>query len=161
VTDRRPYSRVYHDAMDDPMFERVWNNDKALATWVRMLVMADAMYPVSAPMTTRNPTVRMLIVVGLVIERPGGRYTIRGLEAERERRSAPGRTAAVKRWQYERNANAVPDETRRDEKETSNGANAPQSTGSFMGFRPKAGEHLGQHPDCGVCAPLRPKGAPA
>jgi hypothetical protein len=130
-----PYSRVYWSIVDDPMFERVFDNDRALATWLRMLLMADAMYPASAPMTSRNPTVRMLIDCGLVIEKPGNRYTIRGLQAERERRSASARNAAAVRWHSKGNADAMPrrDETSKDEQI---GANAP--SGTFMGFRPKA-----------------------
>jgi len=155
----RPYSRVYHSIADDPMFEKIYGNDKALATWLRMLLIADAMYPTSAPMTHRNPTVRLLIDCGLVIEKPGNRYTIRGLSAERERRSAIGRNAAAKRWESVSNANAMPrrDETRQDEQV---GANAPKNgAASFMGFRqrqPRPGAHEGQHPGCAVCAPLRP-----
>lgn len=37
----------------------------------------------------------------------------------------------------------------------------PNGTGSFMGFRLKPGTHVGQHPDCTVCAPMRPKRSPA
>jgi hypothetical protein len=152
----RPYSRVYHEIMDDPAFERVYSNPSALGTWLQMLLTADAMYPTSAPMTSRNPTVRLLIEVGLVIEKPGNRYSIRGLEAERERRSAIGRNAAAVRYQRERSATAVPrrDETSKDK--PSNGANAPESTAVVMGFRPrqpKPGSHEGQHPGCIVCHP--------
>lgn len=148
-----PYSRVYHSIADDPMFERVYANDKALATWLRMLVIADAMYPVSAPMTSRNPTVRLLIDCGLVIEKPGNRYTIRGLTAEREHRSATARNAAAKRWHSGGNADAMPrrDETRRAEQSDARAS-------SFMGFRqrPSLGSHDGQHADCAVCKPLQP-----
>jgi hypothetical protein len=38
------------------------------------------------------------------------------------------------------------------------GGGAPLPNGgapTFMGYRPKRGEHVGQHPDCSVCAPLR------
>ena len=155
MTDR-PYSRVYHEIVDDPRFERVYGNDKALATWLRMLLIADAMYPASAPMTSRNPTVRLLIDSGLIEERPGNRYVIHGLQGERERRSAIARNAAAVRWQSASNASAMPrrDETSIDK--TSNGANAPEN-GTFMGYRkiPKSGAHEGQHPECAVCAPLR------
>ncbi len=34
---------------------------------------------------------------------------------------------------------------------------AGEGAPNFMGFRPKAGSHEGQHPDCAVCAPLRVK----
>jgi hypothetical protein len=147
-----PYARVYHSVVEDPMFERVFDNDHALATWLRMLLIADAMYPTSAPMPPRNPTVRLLIDCGLVIERPGNRYSIRGLQAEREHRSEVGRNAAAKRWHSEGNAVSMPNRAEHNKAEQNNGANAPQS---FMGYRPKSGSHEGQHPDCSVCAPLR------
>ena len=147
-----PYARIYHSIVEDPMFERVFENDHALATWLRMLLIADAMYPTSAPMPPRNPTVRLLIDCGLVVQRPGNRYSIRGLQAERERRSSVGRNAAAMRWQSKGNADSMPSKAEHNKAEQSNGANAPKS---FMGYRPKPGSHEGQHPDCAVCAPLR------
>jgi hypothetical protein len=149
-----PYARVYHGIVDDPMFERVFDNDHALATWLRMLLIADAMWPTSAPMTSRNPTVRMLIDCGLIIQRPGNRYSIRGLDAERTRRSDAARNAAAVRWHSGSNAEVMPSKAEQSKAEQSNGANAPKN-GSFMGFRPKAGSHDGQHDNCAVCAPLR------
>lgn len=134
TANARPYSRVYHEIVEHPRFEKVYRNPNALGTWLQMLLTADAMYPTSAPMPSRTPTVRLLIDVGLVIERPGNRYSMRGLQDERERRSTPGRIGAAKRWQSERNAEPLLDETRREKKETSNGANAPTES-PFMGFR--------------------------
>lgn len=153
----RPYSRVYHEIVEHPRFEKVYQNPGALGTWLQMLLTADAMYPMPAPMPPRTPTVRLLIDTGLVVERPGNRYSMRGLDAERERRSSSARIGAEKRWQSERNANALPrrDETRKEE--TSNGANAP--TTPFMGFaaKSKPGDHNGQHGrTCIVCFPLVP-----
>ncbi len=138
----RTYCRVYHEIVDDPDFERVYGNRTALGAWLQMLLTADAMYPASAPMPPRDPTVRLLIESGLVIEKPGNRYSIKGLQAERERRSASARIGAAKRWDTERNANAMPrrDETSKDK--PSNGANAPASGGAFMSFRPKASPSL-------------------
>jgi hypothetical protein len=152
---QRPYARVYHEIVDDPKFQRVYDNDAALATWLRMLLIADAMYPASAPMPRRNSAVSLLVEVGLIQERPGNRFVVCGLQAERERRSESARIGAAKRWDNERNANAMPrrDETSKDK--TSNGANAPATT--FMGWRPKPTDHFGQHPDCAVCEPIRPK----
>jgi hypothetical protein len=150
-----PYARVYHSIVDDPKFERVYGNDKALATWLRMLLVADAMYPTSAPMPHRNPTVQLLIDVGLVVEKSGNRYAIKGLQAERERRSASARNAAAVRWQSKGNADAMP---RRDEQsKDEHTASQANGTSPFMGWRSKPGTHSGQHPDCAVCAPLRPK----
>jgi hypothetical protein len=148
----RPYSRVYHEIVEHPRFERVYGNPHALGVWLQMLLTADAMHPMTPPMPPRNPTVRLLIEVGLVIERPGNRYSMRGLNEERERRSDAARNAAAVRWQSGRNAETMPrrDETRIEEK---NGANA-QSTGSFMGWRGK-GLHDGRHGrSCMVCYPL-------
>lgn len=152
MTDR-PYSRVYHGIVDDPAFSTIYNDNDALACWLRMLIVADAMHPASAPMPRRNRAVTSLVAAGLVLERPGNRYTILGLDAERERRSARGRNAAAVRWHSVSNADALLDETRQDK--TSNGANAPKNGATFMGFPPKPGLHDGSHPDCAVCAPLR------
>jgi hypothetical protein len=159
-----PYSRIYHSIVDDPMFERVYDRP-VLATWLRMLMAADAMWPNSAPIGRRTPDVRLLIAVGLVIEKPGNRYSMRGLNAERERRSDAGRNAAAVRWQSVRNAEVMPrrDETRQEEK--SNGQ-SPYTPAGFLGFRPKPdrppGEaisivHDGTHPGsakCLVCHPV-------
>ena len=129
-----PYSRVYWTAVDDPMFADVWANDRALAAWLRMLVLADQCYPSSAPMPSATAAVRLLVDAGLVIELPGNRYTIRGLEKERAMRSQSGRNAAAVRWQSEGNPRR--EEKRREEKS-------------------RDATHRGQHPDCLVCLPLK------
>lgn len=150
MTTPRNYARVYFEIVEHPRFERVYGNPSALGTWLQMLLTADAMYPMTPPMPPRTPTVRLLIDAGLVIERPGNRYSIRGLEAERERRSSVGRNAAAVRHGSERNANALL--AKQSKEEQNSGANAPAT---MMGFRPKAGYHDGSHPNCGPCAPLR------
>jgi len=38
----RPYSRVYHEIVEHPRFERVYRNPSALGTWLQMLLTADA-----------------------------------------------------------------------------------------------------------------------
>jgi hypothetical protein len=135
MTTPRNYARVYYEIVDHPRFERVYQNPSALGVWLQLLLTADAMYPMNPPMPSRNPTVRLLIASGLVIEKPGNRYSIRGLEAERERRSAVGRNASRVRHGSERNASGVPSkaEQRTDEKI---GADA-HIPGTFLGFRPK------------------------
>lgn len=152
-----PYSRVYWSLVDDPMFVKVYDNPSALGTWLQMLLIADAMWPASAPMPPRNPTVRMLIACGLVIEKPANRYSLRGLQAEREHRSASGRNAAAVRWQSKGNADPMPRQAETSIDKTSNGANAlrPQT---FMGFQPKEDRsHHGQHgQECMVCFPPVP-----
>lgn len=135
MTDR-PYSRVYHAIADDPMFAQVYRDREALGAWLQMLLVADAMYPTSAPLPRPSRAVSLLLQAGLVIELPGNRYTIRGLKAERERRSASARNAAAVRWHSEGNAKAMPrrDETSKDK--TSMDASA-SSSGVFMGYPPK------------------------
>lgn len=137
----RPYSRIYHELVDDPMFAAVFDDDRSFGSWVKLLMVADAMWPASAPLPSRNPTIRRLIECGLVIEKPGNRYTIRGLDKERAQRRDSARIGAAKRWDNARNAFAMPrrDETRKDEQGIWNGG----------------GSHNGQHPDCIVCRPMK------
>jgi hypothetical protein len=135
MSDRK-YARVYHEIVDDPKFRRVYDDDAALATWLRMLLIADAMYPASAPMPAETPAIAVLIRAGLVKRRPGNRYIVTGLEREREMRSQYGRNAAAVRWQS-----------------GSNASKAEQSIDKqSMGSKP--GSHDGQHgATCMVCFP--------
>lgn len=172
MTDTRTYSRVYHEIVDHPRFERVYRNPHALGTWLQMLLTADAMYPMTPEMPPRNPTVRLLIDCGLVIPRPSNRYSMRGLTEERERRAASGRIGAAVRWQSGRNADAMPrrDETSKEEK--SNGANASKEARPAVGFQPPSraprlqpslqgvvAQHEHQWDPCGQCGQRR--GGPA
>jgi hypothetical protein len=155
--------KVYQSIVDDPLFERVYDTP-TLGTWLRMLLVADAMYPTTAPLGRRNPAINLLIEVGLVIVKPGNRYSMRGMEAERERRSDAGRNAAAVRWQSVRNADPMLVRAEQSRAEQTNGQSPP----TFMGYRPKAGppaerlpgeafvpRHEGQHPDCAICATLK------
>ncbi len=143
-----PYSRVYHRLMTE--YPTVWRSDSQLALLVRLLVAADKFYPEWPTSNRRNGAYQSLLRAGLVIEKEGtDGYTIRGLEAERERRTHAGRNAAASRWGMPRR-----DETSKEETSKPNG-NAPTL---FMGYKPKAGEHVGQHgAACSVCAPLLEK----
>lgn len=150
-----PYSRVYLSLMDDPDFEGVYDDDRLFATWVRMLMTADAFWPNSAPINVASRAVRTLIDRGLVIPLRGNRYTIKGLAAERERRSASARNAAAVRWQSDGNAHAMP---RREEKRREEGienASALRPHAANGNGQRRSSTHEGQHPDCLVCAPLR------
>jgi hypothetical protein len=108
------YSRLYHRFSRE--FPDVYGDDRTLASWVRLLVVADASWPLRPPLprSIRPKPLSCLVSAGLVIL-DGEGYTVRGLDAERNRRSNAGRIGAVMRWQSERNANAMLDETRRDE----------------------------------------------
>ncbi len=102
------YSRVYWTILDDPKFLEVYDDDRSLATWLRLLIAAEMAYPASAifPTGTSKKSVDVLVSAGLVELAGANRYRIVGLAAERERRSAPGRAAASARWSRP-NANAL------------------------------------------------------
>lgn len=121
------YSRLYHRFSQE--FPEVWSDDRALATWTRLLMLADASWPMHPPLP-RSVKPRVLGVLSELVLVTGETYTIRGLDAERNRRRDAARTGAAKRWQSDGNANAYAnayatamprrerDEKSKDEKET-------------------------------------------
>ena len=126
------YSRLYHRLMTE--YPTVWKSDAQLALFVRLLVAAEKFYPEWAPANRRNGAYQSLVKAGLVIEKKGvDGYTIRGLEAERERRSHAARNAAASRWRMPRR-----DETRKEE-----------GNGIAHTF------HDGRGKDCLVCQSMR------
>lgn len=139
MTAPRTYCRVYHEIVDDPKFRRVYHDDAALGTWLRMLLMADQMYPNSAPMPELTDSVDLLLRSGLIKKRPGNRYIVTGLEREREMRSQYGRNAAAVRWQSGSNASKAEQ------------SKAEQEQGIWNG----KGSHEGQHTDCLICKSMR------
>lgn len=140
------YSRLYHRFPTE--FPEVWADDRAFATWTRLLVLADASWPMrpALPRSVKGKPLATLQEAGL-IEVDGDTYTIRGLDAERTRRRDAAAVGAAKRWHSGSNAiasaDAMPrrerDETSKDEKEIppppaergrrSNGTN-PRSVGA-------------------------------
>lgn len=94
MTDRQPYSRVYWSIRTDPKFESIYGDDHHLATWLRLLIAADATWPAPAdlPATARKASVKALSDAGLIDLLPSGMFKVHGLDAERGRRGAgPGR----------------------------------------------------------------------
>lgn len=118
-----PYSRIYWRFQDE--FPEVYADDRALALWLRLLIVAEGSYPAAAmlPRKMRGNVLQVLVDAGLVTLLPGDRYRVRGLDAERERRSEHGRTGGLasgnaRRTNVERPLNGSPtrrDETRKDE----------------------------------------------
>lgn len=112
------YSRLYHKFSRE--FPTVYADDAALASWVRLLLVADASWPMRPPVprSVKARPLAVLVKLGLVIL-DGDNYTVLGLDAERTRRRESARIGAAQRWQNDRNANAdatgMPrrDETRR------------------------------------------------
>lgn len=115
-----PYARFYY-AKFIVEFPHIYADDVAFAAWMRMLATAEAMWPVrpEVPRSVRTKTLAKLVAVDL-IETDGLTYSVRGLDAERLRRSDAARNAAASRWHSGRhsegNADVMPStRTRRDE----------------------------------------------
>lgn len=108
MSEQRAYVRVYWTIIDDPKFSEVYDDDRALACWLRLLISADQAWPASASVaaSVRRPSLDKLVRVGLVDLVAGGRYRIHGLDAERNARQDAARNAAAMRWQSTRNAGA-------------------------------------------------------
>jgi hypothetical protein len=125
MSERASYSRVYHSIVDDPKFADIYDDDRRLATWLRLLIVAEQAHPASAyvPAGTNRAAVHALVEAGLVDLGTGSRFRIHGLEAERARRSeaarvgglASGRSRAVERPLNDRSTKSNLDETSKDE----------------------------------------------
>lgn len=91
MSERQPYSRIYWSIIDDPKFASVYDDDRRLATWLRLLMVADQAYPASpsVPFGTDKKTLNHLVECGLIILGTGYRFRIKGLDAERTRRRPP------------------------------------------------------------------------
>jgi hypothetical protein len=104
-----PYVRVYYRVIDDPKFRDVFDDDSRLATWLRLLLIADGTYPAPAPIpaSTKRSALAHLVTAGIIDLEPGGRYRVHGMEPERSRRSAQAEAAARKRWDARNDAPAM------------------------------------------------------
>lgn len=127
MTERAPYSRVYWAIVDDPRFRAIYDDNNHLATWLRLLITADALWPASCelPAKARRRSLGALTESGL-IEVSGNRYRVHGLDAERGRRRDAARTGTKRdsngtQTGTERDSRPGP-KTRRDE---TSRANAP------------------------------------
>ena len=94
------YVRVYQSILTDAKFAKVYKDDHLLATWLRLLLVADQMWPIPAPIprSVRESSIRLLVDVGLVDLMPLDCYRIHGLDAERNARRNASRIAAGTRW---------------------------------------------------------------
>ncbi len=103
------YVRVYHTIVDDDRFADVFHDSCRLGTWLQLLLLADALYPASAPLPpyANRRAVAALVSCGLIELADHGQYRVHGLHTEREKRSHIGRTGAAIRWQSESNADAM------------------------------------------------------
>ena len=100
----RKYSRVYWSIMDDPKFDGIRSDSALFGTWVRLLMVADSVWPQSPTLprwvTRRHLTV--LVAACIVDVLPEDRFRIRGMDAERNVRSNAASNAARMRWNMPR-----------------------------------------------------------
>lgn len=105
MTDRR-YARFYYaEFLRD--YPAVYGDDAAFAAWMRLLVVAEQMWPLpmELPRSVRPRALRVLVGTGLVAT-DGTHFALKGLDAERTRRRDSGRKGAAVRWESDGNANA-------------------------------------------------------
>lgn len=140
---QRHYARIYYDEFMAE-YPAVYDDDAAFAAWTRLLILAEKMWPQvpELPRRVKDDALAVLVGAGLVILEENDRYRVRGLDAERSRRSAQGKAGADARWNADGTANGNADASanampRQDEKETSNpltptsgGTGSPRATGT-------------------------------
>ena len=92
----RAYSRIYHELSDE--FPDMYDSGD-LAGYVRLLVAADQAWPSKARWAgyVRDTEMARLVKTGLVIAIGEHRYTIKGLDKERQKRSDKASKAAAAR----------------------------------------------------------------
>jgi len=103
----RPFVRVYHDDLQRD-YPAVWDDDHQLATWLRLLVVADKLWPAPAELPRREkPSSIARLVASKILEiLPRHRFRLKGLDAERQRRYDRAAGAAAVRWDSPSNADA-------------------------------------------------------
>lgn len=136
------YVRVYYSICDDPKFVEVYPDDRLLATWLRLLILADGVYPASAPIPRSvSPRALRKLADLRIIDLAGDYFRLHGLDAERARRAAAARVGGMasgnaRRTTVERPLNERSksvrletnlDETRRDETSTRRDESGPRS----------------------------------
>lgn len=93
------YVLVFHEDLI-ANFPQVWDSDRLLATWLRLLALADKLWPSPAelPRGVSPAAVKSLTEAGLLDVLPKHRFTVRGLDAWRKRKQDAARNAAETRW---------------------------------------------------------------
>jgi hypothetical protein len=124
--DDRKYVRVYYSVVNDERFAEIYHDSRRFGTWLQLLLVADAMYPVDAPIPAyvHRPSLKALTDCGLIEIRAHQHFRLHGLASEREQRAQSARNAAAKRWQSDGNADSMPRQDEHRQDKTSNRARA-------------------------------------
>lgn len=90
----------YDQIANDPRFDGIRDDDRLLGRWLRLLWLADAMWPLPAPrpVWATKAALAPLTKAGLIEEVAGHQYKVHGLDRERQRRAAKGKAGAAARW---------------------------------------------------------------
>ncbi len=94
---RRRFVAVYYDLARE--FPAIWADNTLLATWLRLLVIADSLWPLRAPVprSTNQDALDSLVKAGL-IEIAGDEFTVKGLDKGRQQRVEHAQMMAEARW---------------------------------------------------------------
>lgn len=100
------YARVYFSIEDDERFRDVYHDPRHLGTWLQLLLVAEAMYPLAAPLPAyvSKGSLKVLVDAGIIDLCPHQHYRVHGLASEREKRAEKARLAAAVRWHSGGNA---------------------------------------------------------
>ncbi len=95
-----PYIRIYRRVRSDDRFEHAYSCDVCLAAYLRLLLDADACYPMpaSVPRSLKAHARTHLLEAGIIEAQPADCYIIHGLSSERERRSEQARLNVTHRY---------------------------------------------------------------
>lgn len=95
----RPFARVYYIDLERD-YPEIYRDNDVFATYVRLLGIADAMWPATpeVPRSAKAPFVKKLVEASLVRMVPPYGFSIKGMDAERIARSNAARIAARSRW---------------------------------------------------------------
>jgi 5-methylcytosine-specific restriction endonuclease McrA len=97
--DVRKHARFYYDDFQHD-YPSVFDDEAALGTWVRLLVIAERSWPASPelPRSIKPRLLRVLVEAGLVALGPHYTFALKGHNAERTRRSEMASQSATLRW---------------------------------------------------------------
>lgn len=136
----RRWARVYYDDLKRD-YPDVWRDNDALASWLRLLVIAEVAWP-SEPELPRSINHRILsklVDAGLIATGPDYTFAVRGHNAERSDRNASALAGANARWNANAHANASASAMpKRELDETKRGTPPPQEGKRANGTNPRA-----------------------
>jgi len=120
--------------------EAIWHDNDALATWLRLLALADKQWPSKPelPRSAKSPIVARLVADSLLELLPHDCYTVAGLDARRTAASnAASNAARIRHGNAASNAEIMPTKPDQTRPEISDGATTtvPRTRGTKGGLQ--------------------------